>query len=386
MSPSAFSGAHLTSRSSNLSFDHFVLIDKSTTLENMPERRQPCHCPACNGALVAPLTRQLHASRIPPTSIPSFSAWSQQFSTAFTGEHSNSSLDSDNDSVNHSRGSSQHHTEHPRPSKRLRSSTVCLSIRLFGLKVVYTVLYFYYPCIHQFFAREQFLLNLSLKLSIHLSMLQDDSSHSNDVNISNRNEQSLSSFSDNPPHDDIANDHTLEETSDFDPGDFDEYELQDAALQAESHARTMALRALDQLESDTSLATGSNSDEDLGDITANLSPIENIKFTQEYIEGICTATFENGGLDDDVIHSLRNPCDESISISDPDVRLSLDLFLAVTNALEQTYHACRDAILCRYPDSSILSYYLVKKLVADITGVVAVYDDMCINSCHAFTV
>lgn len=25
------------------------------------------------------------------------------------------------------------------------------------------------------------------------------------------------------------------------------------------------------------------------------------------------------------------------------------------------------------------------KLVAEITGVVAVYDDMCINSCHAFT-
>ena len=133
------------------------------------------------------------------------------------------------------------------------------------------------------------------------------------------------------------------------------------------------------------MATGSNSDEDLGDITANLSLIENIKFTQEYIEGIRTATFENGGLDNDVIHGLHNPCDESISISDPDVHLSLDLFLAITNALEQTYHACRDAILHRYPDSGILLYYLVKKLVADITGVVAVYDDMCINSCHAFT-
>ncbi|KIK09994.1 hypothetical protein K443DRAFT_35590, partial [Laccaria amethystina LaAM-08-1] len=27
----------------------------------------------------------------------------------------------------------------------------------------------------------------------------------------------------------------------------------------------------------------------------------------------------------------------------------------------------------------------IKKLVADISGIVSVRDDMCINSCHAFT-
>lgn len=32
-----------------------------------------------------------------------------------------------------------------------------------------------------------------------------------------------------------------------------------------------------------------------------------------------------------------------------------------------------------------LDYYSVKKLVSDISGVVSVSDDMCINSCHAFT-
>jgi hypothetical protein len=216
------------------------------------------------------------------------------------------------------------------------------------------------------------------------NQFQDDS---NDVNISNRDERSPSPFYNDQfiPPDDGANDPTFEESesSDFDPGDFDEHEQRDAALQAEWHTRTMALRALDQLESDPPSATGS--DEELGDMTTNLSRIENIKFTQEFIEGIHTATFENGGLGDDIIHSLQNPCDTPTSISNPDVRLSLDLFLAVTNTSEQTYHACRDAILGRYPDSGILSYYAVKKLVAEITGVVAVYDDMCINSCHAFT-
>ena len=145
----------------------------------------------------------------------------------------------------------------------------------------------------------------------------------------------------------------------------------------------MALQALNQLESDPPLATGS--DEELGNMTTDISRIENIKFTQEFIKGIHTTTFENGGLDSNVIYRFHNPCNEPTSISDPDVRLSIDLFLAGTNALEQTYQGCRDAILHRHPDCRILSYYSVKKLVAEITGVVAVYNDMCINSCHAFT-
>jgi hypothetical protein len=130
------------------------------------------------------------------------------------------------------------------------------------------------------------------------------------------------------------------------------------------------------------LITGS--DEELDNILADLSQIENIKFTQEFIEGISTATFENGCLDDDLIHHLCNPCNEVISISDPDTQLSLDLFLAVMNTSKETYHACHNAILLHYLNSQVLPYHAVKRLVAQLTGVVAIYDDMCINSCHAF--
>ena len=212
--------------------------------------------------------------------------------------------------------------------------------------------------------------------------LQDDP---NDANVSNHHD---SERSPTPFHDDsdpLQRDSTNGSMSDFDPGYLGEHEQQDAALQAERDACAMAFRALNQLgsDSDTLLATGS--DEELGGTPTNLSRIENIKLTQEFIQGISTATFENGCLDDDLIHCLRNPCNELTSISDPDIRLSLDLFLAVTNASEETYHACRNAILRRYPDSGVLSYYAVKRLVAETTGVVAVYDDMCINSCHAFT-
>jgi hypothetical protein len=190
-----------------------------------------------------------------------------------------------------------------------------------------------------------------------------------------------------PPQPDSAD----ESTGDLDPGDVDEHELQDAVLQAEWRARAMATQALNHLgsdaDSDTLSESETGSNDESRDTPANLSRIESIKITQEFIEQISTATFENGCLEDDIIHHLRTPCNELAqpSISDPDIRLSLDLFLAVENASEETYHACRDAILRRYPDSGVLSYHAVKMLVAEMTGVVAVYDDMCINSCHAFT-
>jgi hypothetical protein len=131
------------------------------------------------------------------------------------------------------------------------------------------------------------------------------------------------------------------------------------------------------------LETGS--DKELGNTPADLSHIKNVKLTQEFIDDISTAMFENGCLDNNIIHHLCNPCDEVTSISDPDILLSLDLFLAVTNTSEETYHTCCSAILRHYPDSGVLPYHAVKGLVAKTMGIVAIYDDMCINSCHMFT-
>lgn len=115
------------------------------------------------------------------------------------------------------------------------------------------------------------------------------------------------------------------------------------------------------------------------------SHIENVRLTQQFIQEISTATLDNGKLDEDVVWRLRNPVEGSVDITNPDIRLSLDLFIGCKNASEATYHAVRDAILRRFPDSDVLSYHLVKKLVAEYSGVVSVLDDMCINSCQAFT-
>lgn len=114
------------------------------------------------------------------------------------------------------------------------------------------------------------------------------------------------------------------------------------------------------------------------------SRIEHVLLAQKYTHEISTATSENGKLDQDVIDRLRNPKEGPVNISDPDTQLSLDLFMACSNASEATYNAARKAILQRFPNCDVQSHHLVKNLIAEISGVVLVVNDMCINSCEAF--
>lgn len=120
--------------------------------------------------------------------------------------------------------------------------------------------------------------------------------------------------------------------------------------------------------------------------TAPASHIEHIQLTQAFIEEIKRATIDNDKLDDEVKHRLRHPAEDVIDLSsDPDLRFSLDLYMSCANASEATYNSIRDSIKRRFPDMDILSHYQAKKKISEITGVVSVSDDMCVNSCHAFT-
>lgn len=122
-----------------------------------------------------------------------------------------------------------------------------------------------------------------------------------------------------------------------------------------------------------------------GELKADhLSHIDSLRFTQQLIQEISSATLENDKLDPDMFERLQNPINKAIDISDSDTCLSLDIFMACNHTSEATYKAVRDSILHRSPNLNILSYYSVKKLVLEITGVGSILDDMCINSCIAF--
>ncbi|KAJ7686280.1 hypothetical protein B0H17DRAFT_1013625, partial [Mycena rosella] len=116
------------------------------------------------------------------------------------------------------------------------------------------------------------------------------------------------------------------------------------------------------------------------------SSIEDFQITNKFIELLRTASLddETEALDPDIIYHLRNPPEEPPKL-DADERLSIDLFLSVTNASMETYNAVRDAILRRHPDDNILSYHSVKKLVSVLSGVFYVTRDMCVNTCIAYT-
>src|SRR5262249_2984516 len=128
-----------------------------------------------------------------------------------------------------------------------------------------------------------------------------------------------------------------------------------------------------------------NEDKDIEqDSSESASTIENVRIVQQFIEELRSATLENGGLDEDTLDRLRNPPHELVAISDPDIRFSLDIFLSCTNASEAFYNSFRQATLRRFPDCNLLSHHAAKKLVAELSGVIAIEDDMCVNSCHAY--
>ena len=102
----------------------------------------------------------------------------------------------------------------------------------------------------------------------------------------------------------------------------------DAAQAAQLRA---ALRALDQPDESSSRSGDAAADGDADEELA-ASRIDSIKLTQDFIKEIQHATLDNGNLDEDLVHRLRNPCEQPADISNPDIRLSLDLFMAVTNA------------------------------------------------------
>jgi hypothetical protein len=164
----------------------------------------------------------------------------------------------------------------------------------------------------------------------------------------------------------------------FEPGS--EYEGSEVSQEPdpEDNEEEEALNVFDNLVPDVA-------EEDEENHEYNPSHIEHVKIAQKFIDEIKKATLDNGKLDPSVVEYLRNPDREIVDVTDPDIRFSLDLYMSCTNASEATYNSVRQSILRRFPEIDVLSYYLVKKLVSKISGVVAVNDDMCINSCHAFT-
>lgn len=115
--------------------------------------------------------------------------------------------------------------------------------------------------------------------------------------------------------------------------------------------------------------------------------IDDIQIAREFITSLGNASLDHRFLmlDADLVEQIRNPPSHILSIDNPTDQLSLDLFLAIDNASQETYNAVRDAIKRHFPDEDVLSYYNAKRLVETLTGVTPIVHDMCFNSCVGFT-
>ncbi|KDQ09613.1 hypothetical protein BOTBODRAFT_178841 [Botryobasidium botryosum FD-172 SS1] len=112
--------------------------------------------------------------------------------------------------------------------------------------------------------------------------------------------------------------------------------------------------------------------------------IDEHRIVTAYIQALENASLDHENLPPDVLQRLRFP-EKPPSVDDPDILLSLRLYLSSPNIAVGTYSAIREAILLRHPAHPILSFDQVKKKIAEITGVVSVVEDMCINLCMAYT-
>ncbi|KAH7918195.1 hypothetical protein BV22DRAFT_1024968, partial [Leucogyrophana mollusca] len=117
---------------------------------------------------------------------------------------------------------------------------------------------------------------------------------------------------------------------------------------------------------------------------SRVAKLADITDTMVFINAIRGASLDNDCLhiDPDALDRLRNPPQHVLAVDDPDVLLSLRMFLADTT--EEAYNAIRDAIKIRHPDDELLSYFKVKRHVAILSGITPLVHDMCVASCIAY--
>lgn len=112
--------------------------------------------------------------------------------------------------------------------------------------------------------------------------------------------------------------------------------------------------------------------------------LESIKISLDFIQELKTASLDDGHLAPGITSRLKNPPSESIDLT-PDERFSLELFVATHNSAQHVYTSVKGAIERRYPEAELLSLERVKRLTAEITGILPITDHMCPNSCIAYT-
>jgi hypothetical protein len=125
--------------------------------------------------------------------------------------------------------------------------------------------------------------------------------------------------------------------------------------------------------------------DDLPEATDDPVILPKILESLEFIRMVKDATLESDFSAED-LHALRNPTPHSSTPSnDTDLLLSVSSFIDLLNSSQDAYEKMRANIQRRDPHIEMLSYSRVKRAVQDLSGIVTLKHDMCIDTCVAFT-
>ena len=88
---------------------------------------------------------------------------------------------------------------------------------------------------------------------------------------------------------------------------------------------------------------------------------------------------------DDIDRLRAAESDPRLDVTDQHFVKSLHIFLSTTNTSQATYDAIRSTLIDCYPDDVFLSFGQMKRRVEQLSGVVPISYDMCLDTCVGFT-
>src|SRR5216684_2092102 len=116
------------------------------------------------------------------------------------------------------------------------------------------------------------------------------------------------------------------------------------------------------------------------------SPIDDLKKTAAFIDMLWGATLEQSNMQQDDIDCLRAAeSDPHLDVTDKHFVKALHIFLSTTNALQASYNAIHSTINECYPNDPFLSFGQMKCHVEQLSSVVPISYDMCLDTCVGFT-
>jgi hypothetical protein len=113
--------------------------------------------------------------------------------------------------------------------------------------------------------------------------------------------------------------------------------------------------------------------------------VESLQSSLKFIQDLKNARITDSIFPKDLQEAILQPVEEIFDLSDPDIELSLNTYLAIANASEDVYRRVHTIILKRWPDSKMLSFEQIRKKVQEFSRVTPIVSDMCVNSCVAYT-